>query len=132
MANLLITFNLRGIEDVQRRLRALQRTTPLNQAKARGLFKRANLMMTAAKRDAPVDTGTLRASGTVFVPEVSRQDVSVLLGFGGPAAIYALLVHETHRTRSKFLERNVNQQASQLERDVAEEVDRFIRQAARS
>lgn len=39
----------------------------------------------------PVDTGTLRSSGTVEGP---KSDGTVVLAFGGPAAPYAIAQHE--------------------------------------
>jgi hypothetical protein len=58
----------------------------------------------------PVDTGALRASGQVRPPEVSGTNVEVVIGYGGPAADYAIYVHEdleaNHApgTSAKFLE----------------------------
>lgn len=60
-----------------------------------GLYQEAEAIMTTAKEDyVPVDQGTLRASG--FVREVTPLEVE--LGFGGPAAPYALAVHENPRS----------------------------------
>ncbi len=58
------------------------------------LTQEAEGIMTAAKQLVPVDTGNLRASGFVRFPEIGRKKVNVQLGFGGPAAAYALRVHE--------------------------------------
>jgi hypothetical protein len=40
------------------------------------------------------DTGALRATGTVKHPRYGAADISVLMGFGGPAAPYAVYIHE--------------------------------------
>ena len=45
----------------------------------------------SSSKGVPVDTGTLRASGTVEGPDNLNF---VVLGFGGPAAPYALVQHE--------------------------------------
>lgn len=82
---------------------------------AASLYYEAELMMTEAKRLTPVDTGALRASGIVEQPVIGLggfgSDVSVRLGFGGPAAPYAVYVHENldpnvqHKVgQAKFLE----------------------------
>ena len=43
----------------------------------------------------PVDTGVLRASGTVKAPElVGPTTVTVTLGYGGAARAYAVIQHE--------------------------------------
>lgn len=64
-------------------------------AVAAALYEEGERIMGEAKRLCPVDTGTLRASGHVSEPTVTPGDgVIVLLGFGGPAADYAVYVHE--------------------------------------
>ena len=64
-----------------------------------GLFQEAEAIMVVSKeRYVPVDTGTLRATGFVEPPRLLPGQVSVRLGFGGPAAPYALRVHENPRS----------------------------------
>lgn len=80
---------------------------------ARALYAEAQVEMTEAKRRTPVDTGALRSTGHVDAPDVGiGGDVSVTLGFGGPAAPYAVKVHEDldayHKVgQSKFLESTI-------------------------
>jgi hypothetical protein len=75
-----------------------------------GLREIAETVMTASKRDyVPVDTGALRASGFVDAPLVTATGARVDLGFGGPAAPYAAIVHEDLLARhpvgqAKYLE----------------------------
>jgi hypothetical protein len=73
------------------------------------LHKEAEALMTEAKQETPVDTGALRASGHVKVPQTDNDSAVVVCGFGGPAAGYAVIVHENleanHPTgKAKFLE----------------------------
>ena len=50
--------------------------------------------MTRSKSEfCPIDTGALRASGTV-TPSISGTNVEVKLTYGGAAAPYAVFVHE--------------------------------------
>lgn len=63
-------------------------------AAAKALLLEGNLLLTEAKRVTPVDLGALRNSGTVAPPEIKGSVVTVEVGFGGPAAPYALAVHE--------------------------------------
>jgi hypothetical protein len=59
------------------------------------LYRQAEQIMTVSKTDyVPVDTGALRASGFVDLPIVTAGGGYVELGFGGPSAPYALIVHE--------------------------------------
>jgi len=63
-----------------------------------GLTQWAEAVMADSKSNyVPVDTGVLRASGTVTRPEVQGPQVTLTLGYGGAAAPYALSVHENPR-----------------------------------
>jgi hypothetical protein len=50
---------------------------------AKALVKEAELTMTESKRECPVDTGALRASGFVESPVITSKRVSIKLGYGG-------------------------------------------------
>lgn len=66
----------------------------------RALFRVANEIIADSKANyVPVDTGTLRSTGAVQIEGgVGGGRVTVTLGFGGPAAPYALFVHENPRS----------------------------------
>ena len=73
------------------------------------LYVEANAIKNESMARTPVDTGALRASHRVTFPEYSGQDITVKIGVGGPAAGYAIYVHEdltaAHKVgRAKFLE----------------------------
>lgn len=75
----------------------------------RELYQEANGIMTQSKELVPVDTGNLRDSGTVQLPRQESTAVVQELGYGGPAAPYAIFVHENtvvfHKVgMAKFLE----------------------------
>ena len=56
----------------------------------RALYAIASNVIAHAQADyVPVDTGTLKASGTVLPPEREGSRVTVTLGFGGAAKDYA-------------------------------------------
>ncbi|MBX3139853.1 MAG: HK97 gp10 family phage protein [Trueperaceae bacterium] len=71
-----------------------------------------------SQREVPVDTGNLRASGRVepALPERLTATVS----YGGTAAGYAVIVHETHKTKSKYLERPARAAAKDFQMAVKE------------
>lgn len=55
-------------------------------------------VMTISKEEyVPVDQGTLRSTGYVEPPAVAGTSATITMGFGGPAAPYALAVHENPR-----------------------------------
>lgn len=92
----------------------------------------AEIEMTEAKRRTPVDTGTLRASGHVAGPKHSGRDTEVMLAFGGPAAPYALFVHENldaHHPvgQAKFLEGTLHESAPYLAQRIARRIAASIR-----
>src|SRR5438445_10956680 len=61
----------------------------------REMLEWAELVMTASKRVVPVgETGNLMNSGHAEGPERTAGGIDVRLGYGGPAAPYALTVHE--------------------------------------
>lgn len=64
----------------------------------RALYRLGETIMGEAKLEVPVDTGALRSSGHVQLPETSGPQTRVQLGFGGPATPYALRQHETPPT----------------------------------
>jgi hypothetical protein len=69
------------------------------QAMAQGLYIEAEHIMGDAKEIVPVDQSALKNSGYVDLPKVEGRRVVVELGFGGPAAPYAIHVHEGTRPR---------------------------------
>lgn len=130
------------------RLNALTGRVP--DAAAKSLYKRGNGIMSVSKRDhVPVDLGPLRASGHVTEPERKGHKVSVTLAYGGPAAPYALAVHEHLSEHSppswrhtdvqfspaghgpKYLEKPMMAALPTLAHDVAEDVrlDKLAREA---
>lgn len=82
-----------GLKEMQEALQKLARRFPDHVAKA--LYRRAEEIMTRSKREfVPVDTGNLRATGHVHEPERHGRKISVAMSYGGPAAPYAIAVHE--------------------------------------
>lgn len=54
----------------------------------------AQAIMNESKKIVPVDTGALKTSGRVDNPEITPSDITVTIGYGGPSAPYAEIVHE--------------------------------------
>jgi len=69
-----------------------------------------------SQRVVPVDTGNLRGSGRISpsTPETLVAELS----YGGTASAYALVVHETHKSGSKYLEAPARSAAGQLKSAV--------------
>lgn len=100
-------IKISGVDNVRRSLRRKAETGQSSLEAA--LYREGEEIMAKSKRITPVDTGNLRATGHVRPPERTGTLVFVRLGFGGPAAPYAVYVHEgTHLNftvgQAKFLE----------------------------
>lgn len=110
-------------------LRAALRASPAAALKAIGaaLYREANAIITESKKEVPVDTGVLRASGVVFMPSFSDTGVVVELGYGGAAKAYALVQHErtdyNHRVgKAHYLSDPMARHAQGFEARIAADV----------
>lgn len=101
-------IEFRGLDALQRKLENIAKAGP--QALAAALYEEAEAVMTASKEQhVPVDTGALRASGHVEPPRQVGNRTEITMGYGGPAAPYAVIVHEDLTKRhpvggAKYLE----------------------------
>jgi hypothetical protein len=99
---------------VIRALKLRAKKNPLSIAKA--LFIEAGIEATEMKRRTPVDTGALRGTYEVTKPDFGALggDISVEIRVGGPAAEYAIHVHENLEAhhdvgQAKFMESVINE-----------------------
>lgn len=91
-----VDVRLKGMDTLLRRMR--RKGVKVERALGQFVTQEAESVMTLAKEKfVPVDLGTLRSSGFVSPPMRVGHTVGVKLGFGGPAAPYALMVHENPR-----------------------------------
>lgn len=100
-------------------------------AAAAALHQEHEEIMTEAKRETPVDTGALRSSGHVNPPEIKGDVVVSEGGFGGPAAPYAVIVHErldvNHPNgKAKFYEDPLNRARNGMEGRLAERMKKAM------
>ena len=108
MAKSSFKLDLFGDEELVNALKAGKEDTP--QAIAQAIWEEANVIFAKSQILVPVDTGILRGSGGVSAPQMGNQGYFVDIFYGGPAAPYALYVHEIignyHNppTQAKYLE----------------------------
>jgi hypothetical protein len=89
-----------GVGQVQRRLPAAWQR--YSDAAGKRLYDEGIAVLQLARVLAPIKTGFLRRSGAVFRQPLARgKGHAVIIVF---RASYAMIVHETHPTRAKFLE----------------------------
>ena len=118
-------FSLTGTNQMRARLLALASRMPAEVGAA--LYAEAEILMGEAKDRTPVDTGALKASGLVTLPEIHGREIAVDLAFGGASAPYAVYVHEdlrAHHTvgQAKFLESVLLERGPDLAERIADRV----------
>jgi len=130
MANT-FTFSLEGDLKLQEVLQAAKKDAPL--AVAQAIWEQANLIFAKSQVLVPVDTGVLRGSGGVSAPQTDANGYYVDVFYGGPAAPYALFVHEIignyHKspTQAKYLEQPFMESLSDLQKNMASRILSLIR-----
>lgn len=121
-----VEFKIQGLSQLNARLDAVARQ--FGDAIGPALRAEAEIEMTEAKRRTPVRTGALRGSGNVQGPRRNWRDVEVVLAFGGPAAPYAVYVHENLEAlhprggQAKFLESTIVESMPYLAQRVARRI----------
>jgi hypothetical protein len=122
MAKSSFKLDLFGDEELVNALTAGKKDAP--QAIAQAIWEEANVIFAKSQILVPVDTGVLRGSGGVSAPQMGNQGYFVDIFYGGPAASYALYVHEIignyHKppTQAKYLEQPVMEAMSTLQENL--------------
>jgi len=101
------------------------------EACAEALRTEGELIMTDSKQNyVPVDLGTLGSSGHVLPVHIEKgEELSVELVYGGAAAAYALIQHETEEFNHtvgewKYLEKPLRKAVAGMRERLAERVKR--------
>ena len=125
------TFTLEGDVELQAVLRAAQLEAP--KAVAIAIYEEANVIFAKSQVLVPVDTGALRGSGGVSAIQGSGQGMYVDIFYGGPAAPYALYVHEIignyHKapTQAKYLEQPFMESLAQIQNNISRRIMHILR-----
>lgn len=113
---------------------AFAQVEPAMEGAARqALREHAETVLAASKRLVPVDTGVLRGSGVVVPVAKTGTTLTVVIAYGGPAAPYALAVHERPDmwhdppTQWKYLEQPMLELAPTFEGRLAAAIQRATR-----
>lgn len=85
-------LELTGMDSVQKALADMQ--DRLRLAAEGAMYLSANNIIIDAVERTPQDHGALRASGYATLPVRTGDDTTVEIGYGGPAASYAVVQHE--------------------------------------
>lgn len=125
-----ISVDVGGLDEFRKAIEEWSKKAPRSLGAA--LYQEAECIMGDSKEFyVPVDIGALRASGHVQPPETSGDKISVTLGFGGPAAPYALKVHEDLQARhtvggAKYLEKPFMQSVEDLPKRLAQQAQDLL------
>lgn len=119
-------IEISGDKEMAAKVEKLMKELP--QKIAQSLYKRAEFIMTRSKNEfVPVDLGTLKGTGHVSAPMIKGDNISVELAYGGPAAPYALIQHETREFvhtvgQWKYLETPMKEAAATLASLIAKDL----------
>ena len=120
------SFTLEGLDDLQKVLRNLKDQSGAVMGQA--LYEEANVIFANSQVLVPVDTGVLRGSGGVSAPQMGTRGYFVDIFYGGPAAPYALYVHEIignyHNppTQAKYLERPLMDRIPAIQQNLSKRI----------
>lgn len=89
-------------------------------AALKGQRKLAANILGESQKIVPVDTGTLRRSGTI---KTNANLLMTTISYNTP---YALKQHEEHKSKAKYLERPFNEKAGELKDFVQAEIDKAL------
>jgi hypothetical protein len=117
---------LTGADKMKARLKTLIKRFP--DEVGRALYIETGTETTEVKRRTPVDKGTLRASIHQVGPIRNGRTIYTLIVAGGPAAPYAIFVHEDldafHKVgQAKYIESVILESRSSMGARVAKRID---------
>ena len=131
MAKASFKLDLFGDKELVNALKAGAEDTP--QAIAQAIYEEANVIFAKSQVLVPVDTGVLRGSGGVSAPQMGNTGYFVDIFYGGPAASYALFVHEIignyHNppTQAKYLEQPFMERLPEIQANLARRIIDLLR-----
>jgi len=97
------------------------------------LYRSGEAVMTDSKENyVPIDTGALKSSGNVQVIQGTNGGGKIALGYGGPAAPYAVYVHEMNKNYNKgkvwkYLQTPLQMHEPQIATDLANDVQAALK-----
>ena len=131
-----VTFDIDGDEELVNALKSGESLAP--RAIAQAIWEEANSIFAKSQILVPVDTGVLRGSGGVSAPQMGNEGYFVDIFYGGPAAPYALYVHEIignyHNppTQAKYLEQPLMEAQSTLQQNIKDRIIDIIEKGNRA
>jgi HK97 gp10 family phage protein len=126
MARVAVKASLTGDKEMLRKLERVAGDKGMRKEARAALTEVAGPMLEQMKARTPVKTGALQRSERIRVMVSSKKEdlrISLLAG-GGPENVrYAPRVHETHKTKSKFMESVILEHRPTLASELASKID---------
>ena len=117
----------------ERAAKTLMAASEINPQVRNAVDKELKILLIRALEATPIRTGALRRSGEVIKSKHEHAGVSGAVRFGGDGDVpYALYVHEdltaAHKppTQAKFLTAAANEQAKNMDKRMAERIQRYL------
>jgi len=119
-------FRLDGENLMRSKLRRIAKDSPDEFARAQ--YQETQVETAESRRRTPFDTGTLRGTVQTEGPERQGKHIITSVSAGGPAAPYAVYVHEDLEVehphgQAKFIESTLNESAPFMGARIARRID---------
>jgi hypothetical protein len=120
-----VSVKLTGLGELLAKLKSFEKG--FSDEVERALHEEAVVEQKESMRRTPVDLGPLRASHATRT-EVTAKGIVAIIEVGGPAAPYAIYVHEdleAHHPvgQAKFLESTINESKPHMAKRIAKRID---------
>jgi hypothetical protein len=131
MAKNFIEFGMKSTRELTKALRKLGED--VERAAAASLYQSANKIMLESKETyCPIDTGALKASGNVGLPEINNHKINVPLGYGNSSVDYAIYVHEMNKNyrngkQWKYLETPLKARLPDVETKLRNDIEKAMK-----
>jgi len=124
MARVAFKASFTGDKEMKAKLMAVAGDKGMRKYARVAALEVGGVILERMKAETPVKSGKLVDSEVMKVMVSSKkEDIRITLTAGGPDVPYARVVHETHKTKSKFMERPLLAAAPTAGRDIAEKID---------
>jgi len=116
---------MKGMDTFKMNMQLVSKT--ISKSVAAALYTEAVIVEQTSRERTPVSTGALRASHETSLPVMGEGQIDIQIRVGGPAAPYAIPVHEKvevyHKVgQAKFLESAILESAPTLAARIARRV----------
>jgi hypothetical protein len=119
-----IRMAMEGDKELLKRLENVAGDKGMRKQARKATVEVAESKLPAMQERTPVKTGKLQRSERVKVMvSPKREEIRISLIAGGPDVPYAYRVHETHKTKSKFVEKTLLELAQTAAAEIGAKID---------